>query len=456
MAGQDDVLSLVGDNDADSDFSGFEAEDIVRDEVTIKKKSKTKSSNRNKNVNVNASSSTKQSKNIVAEKENLPNVSSAKQSSAKGSSAANPAKGKALKSKKNNVMDLDNLSDSDISKLKELLGFQDPFLPAEEEDLPYLFGDSLENLPNMHIEVENEECSDTEVIPMSNNEKIPPRQAIDSEINGALFDTESVKNSGSEDEFAWQLPKLKTPAKGEPISTSLASLINAACTSQCETDDIVSRYKLPSNCEKLAPPLVNAEIWNDMPKRAQTYDKSFRDIQSLIATGILPIIKLASLLKPQIKSNVEAKTMIADALTLFGQAQYNLSLRRRYMIRPQLKKKYSNLCNINTPITTSLFGDDVQKEIKKCDTSQTVTKDGGYNYVSYGNGSYGANQRYRGRYRGRGVPQRGYYGNGGYGRGYYRYQPYARQPQYKGQTQYVVAKKGKKLATATSPEDMTA
>ena len=93
MAGQDDVLSLVGDNDADSDFSGFEAEDIVRDEVTIKKKSKTKSSNRNKNVNVNASSSTKQSKNIVAEKENLPNVRSAKQSSAKGSSAANPAKG---------------------------------------------------------------------------------------------------------------------------------------------------------------------------------------------------------------------------------------------------------------------------------------------------------------------------------------------------------------------------
>ena len=367
MAGQDDVLSLVGDNDVGSDFSGFEAEDII-DKVTIKKKSKTKPSNRNKNVNVNPSSLMKQSKNIVAEKENLPNASSAKQSLAKGSSAANLAKGKALKSKKNNVMDLDNLSDSDISKLKELLGFQDPYLPAEEEDLPYLFGDSLENLPNMHIEVENEECSDTEVIPMSNNEKIPPRQAIDSEINGALFDTESVKNSGSEDEFAWQLPKLKTPAKGETISTSLASLNNAACTSQCETDDIVSRYKLPSNCEKLAPPLVNAEIWNDMPQRAQTYDKSFRDIQSLIATGILPIIKLASLLKPQIKSNVEAKTMIADALTLFGQAQYNLSLRRPYMIRPQLKKKYSNFCNINTPITTSLFGDDVQKEIKKCDT----------------------------------------------------------------------------------------
>lgn len=451
MAGQDDVLSLVGDNDADSDFSGFDVEDLVCDEVTTKKKQK--SSSKAKNSSNNSSSVTKKKK-LASEKENMPNVSSAKTSSAKGSSTANPAKGKGLKSKKSNTMDLDNLSDSDIMKLKELLGFQDSYLPAEEEDLPYLFGDSLENLPNMHIEVDNEECSDTEVIPMSSNENIPPRQAIDSQINGALFDSESIKSSGNEDDFSWQLPKLKTPQKGEPISPSLASLINAACTSQCETDDIVSRYQLPSNCEKLAPPLVNAEIWNDMPKRAQTYDKSFRDIQSLIATGILPIIKLANLLKPQIKSNAEAKTMIADALTLFGQAQYNLSLRRRYMIRPQLKKKYSNLCNINTPITSSLFGDDVQKEIKKCDTSQTVAKDGGYNYAGYGSGSYGNNQRYRGRFRGRGVPHRSYYGGGGYGRGYNRYQPYPRQPQYKYQPQYVVAKKGKKLVTATSPEEI--
>ena len=54
----------------------------------------------------------------------------------------------------------------------------------------------------------------------------------------------------------WQLPKLKIPEKGDPISQSLASLINAACTSQCDMDEIVSEYKLPSNCDKLALPLV--------------------------------------------------------------------------------------------------------------------------------------------------------------------------------------------------------
>ena len=45
------------------------------------------------------------------------------------------------------------------------------------------------------------------------------------------------------------------------------------------------------------------------------------------------------------------------------------------MIRPYLKKKYANLCNINTPITSFLFGDDVQREIKKCDTSLSVTRE---------------------------------------------------------------------------------
>ena len=42
------------------------------------------------------------------------------------------------------------------------------------------------------------------------------------------------------------------------------------------------------------------------------------------------MIKLAEILKGQIKTNKEAKQMISDAVTLIGQAQFNLSLRRRY------------------------------------------------------------------------------------------------------------------------------
>ena len=103
------------------------------------------------------------------------------------------------------------------------------------------------------------------------------------------------------------------------------------------------------------------------------------------------MFELLTVLKDQIQSNAKARTLLSDSITLLGQAQFNLSLRRRYIIRPYLKKKYANLCNINTPITSFLFGDDVQKEIRKCDTSMSVTKEQ-YNF-------YGP-QRMRGRARG--------------------------------------------------------
>ena len=59
-----------------------------------------------------------------------------------------------------------------------------------------------------------------------------------------------------------------------------------------------------------------------------------------MATGLTPIIKLAELLKPHIMANNDAKTLLSDSLTLLGKVQYNLSIRRRYFIRPNLKKKY--------------------------------------------------------------------------------------------------------------------
>ena len=109
---------------------------------------------------------------------------------------------------------------------------------------------------------------------------------------------------------------------------------------------------------------------------------------------MVPIIKLVSLLKTQLYD--EAKSSISDVIKLFGQAQFNISLRRRYMTRSFLKKKYSSLCSIQTPITGQLFGDDLNKEIKNCDTSVSVARE---NYGSFNN---------RGQSRGRAHGRGGY------------------------------------------------
>ena len=124
-----------------------------------------------------------------------------------------------------------------------------------------------------------------------------------------------------------------------------------------------------------------------------------------------------------------------------GQVQYNLSLRRRYMIRPNLKKKYFNLCNINMPITTKLFGDDVARDIKNCETGISIAKDSFQSYRPY---------RGRGNFRGGFVRNQ---------RGSLRYQPYPAQYQqgytrgygtYRGTQRGFVPGRGRRqMATAT-------
>ena len=153
------------------------------------------------------------------------------------------------------------------------------------------------------------------------------------------------------------------------------------------------------------------------------------------------------------------RTKIADALTVMGQVQFNLSVRRRYLIRPNLKKKYFGLCNISTPVTTKLFGDNISKDTKNCDSMS---------YMYLGKDQYG----YKGpRGRGNRFPYRrggyvygdranqlpgntsyGSYGYGGYGPTQHRYQPYPQRGQFRGITRSRIAKKAP-AATATAPNE---
>ena len=183
---------------------------------------------------------------------------------------------------------------------------------ANEEDISAIFGRSLEDLPGMTTEVDNTEETPEEIDPTS----------LTKDLNQALFNTVDINSSD------WEPPRLKTPEKGKPVSSSLANLINMACTSQCDTDSLISKYKVPQNCDKACPPMVNQEIWNILDKRAQSQDRGIVDIQNLAASGLTPIIKLAEILSPQIGGNKQAKSLLSDSLILLGQVQYHLSVRR--------------------------------------------------------------------------------------------------------------------------------
>ena len=411
---QDNVLSLQSGEEEFSGFSSVSEDDVAPSHSSsAKKKKKAKS---------------------VAFK--IPKKSKANKENKKGSSVASTP---SPSTSAGGGFDFTKLSPSDINKLREVLGVsnqqqhtqyvEDQDL-ANEEDISAIFGRSLEDLPGMTIEVDNTEGTPEEIDPTSLTE----------DLNQALFDTVDINSSD------WEPPRLKTPEKGKPVSSFLANLINMACTSQCDTDSLISKYKVPQNCDKACPPTVNQEIWKILDKRAQSQDRGIVDIQNLVASRLTPIIKLAEILSPQIGGNKQAKSLLSDSLILLGQVQYHLSVRRRYMIRPNLKKKYHTLCNVSTPISSNLFGDDINRDIKNCDSMVSLGKEQPY---------------YRNNFRGKmsRFPRRSYgnvgsgYSYGGYGSAQSssgRYQPYPQRGQYRGMPK---TRGMRRVASTASPND---
>lgn len=443
---KDDVLSLHSE-EGSGEFSGFSPVNSPQPSTSNAKGKKTAC-----NLKTVKSKVVKVTKKKKDNKENEP-----------GKSAAFPSTVSGTKKKRNNtggsaalppspVLDFTKLSENDISKLREVLGInshQPEF--AYDEDITSVFGDSLENMPPIHVEFNPDDLSDGENLQTRSqnirNSNRNCNKQISNELSDALFDAEEGEIIGDDE---WELPRLKAPDKGRSVSETLAKKVNVACTSLCETDSLTSKYKIPQNCDKACPPLVNGEVWKILDKRSQSHDRGLQDIQNLVATGLTPIMKLAELLKPQIMANNEAKTLLSDSLTLLGQVQYNLSVRRRYFIRPSLKKKYQSLCSISTPITDKLFGDDISKDIKDCDSSTSLGKEQNF--------SYRPNRSRGGRFPRRGYSNTGNYGYGyqhsGYGSNYgygyganMRYQPYPQRGQYR---QPMRGRGAKKAATATT------
>ena len=62
----------------------------------------------------------------------------------------------------------------------------------------------------------------------------------------------------------------------------------------------------------------------------------------------------------------------ADALALLGHLNIDLSVHRRELIKPHLKREYGALCSTRTPITDFVFGDDLQSQLSSITASNKI------------------------------------------------------------------------------------
>ena len=421
----DDVLSVAATNSG-SEFSGFSPQSplndsdnprtpVLRSKVVKKKKTVEKKKSKEKD-----------GKKSEKPKHRQKQTDHDKENSKSGASES-------LFSK---------LTEKDIANLRGLLGIQptaqEPELEAEEWTDE--FDPEWQNPLPLRVQFNPEDLSGDE-----------PEQ-------GEITMKQGFRNAlGTGKEDDWGLPKDITKEKGKPVSASLAKMVNLACTTPCDVQGLLSDNKVPENCDKACPPLVNPEVWKVMDRKSRSQDRILFDIQSLVAGAISPVTKLAEMLKSEISENTEVKSLLSDALTCLGQTQYKLSIRRRYAIRPALKSKYASLCNMNMPVTNQLFGDDIGKEIKACESFSYIGKEQNFSRAP--------------QFRGRGYsryPRRTYHqygatgygqGNGGYGHGtgyVQRYQPYPPrgQPPVRGSLRgYHIPKKTVPSATVSAPNE---
>ena len=99
----------------------------------------------------------------------------------------------------------------------------------------------------------------------------------------------------------------------------------------------------------------------------------------------------------------KAKKLVSEALTLTCYSMYELNVRRRYILRPYVHKRFQQLCSASTPIEEkTLFPNDVTKRMKEITDASKINRQISSQNFS-GQNSYKSSKNYRGRpaFRGR-------------------------------------------------------
>ena len=196
---------------------------------------------------------------------------------------------------------------------------------------------------------------------------------------------DSCKNEGEDDLLKKLALDFSTNDNvSRPISQQLAEIINKRWASKLgenKVKETVEKYYRPENCEKLVAPKVNPEIWEKLTHYGKKWDLRLSAIQNMI-------VKVGAIIAQSTQKLMEFRgqgahggkldtgallTAQIDAIALLGHTNYELSLRRREAIKPNLNKEYGSLCSSQTPVSTLLLGDELQSQLTAIRASNRIS-----------------------------------------------------------------------------------
>ena len=154
------------------------------------------------------------------------------------------------------------------------------------------------------------------------------------------------------------------------IDSSLAEIVKSLLLEKLPKDklaEVQNKYLRPENCTKLVAPTINKQIWQQLRRETRNNDSAFQKAQSLLLSGLYAVLHTCN------SSSGQQKNVLTHAAVLLLSSNSELSLKRRDLIRPDLNKQYASLCNSSTPVSSFLFGDELNKEVEELTRSHKLS-----------------------------------------------------------------------------------
>ena len=241
------------------------------------------------------------------------------------------------------------------------------FIQSEEEEVENPTGTQ----PELMQEEEEAGCSADAVRDDSEAGASSSKTIDDEETSSKAMD----EKEGGTSVWSQRIAKYnKEEEVAEAINQDLADYVNKAFTNKVENkelEELQCKFKKPVNTNFLTVPKVNMECWRMMTKQAQAADKTTQKTQEKVVRATTPLVHALEELSKEAPCLDNVKEAIISSFELMANLQMDLNLSRKEAIRPHLNKA-SHIANRDNPITTNLFGDDVEAEMKKVEIANKL------------------------------------------------------------------------------------
>ena len=155
---------------------------------------------------------------------------------------------------------------------------------------------------------------------------------------------------------------------GPNINQQLADIINKRWSTKLNEAKIkekMEKYFQPANCDKLDNKTKHHDLCST------SIQKSMAKVGAILALSTETLVQMRQKKLPEVDKLVKLNT---DVLALLGHTSCELSMRRCDAIKPNLHKDYSSLCAPHVPVTSFLFGDNLQTRLNDICALNKISK----------------------------------------------------------------------------------